>query len=85
MSYKLHTSHHLVISHFLCSPFVHVAKRVDDSHMYAAYPQYGHSTVWPGYGYQMDDGEEFAHGKQLNNYVCSVVCMYIRSSYSSKL
>ena len=47
------------------SPFVHVAKRVDDSHMYAAYPQYGHSTVWPGYGYQMDDGEEFAHGKQL--------------------
>ena len=39
--------------------------------MYANYPAYGHSTVWPGYGYQMDDGEEFAHGKQLH--VCSVI------------
>ena len=48
----------------LYSPFVHVAKRVDDNNMYAAYPPYGHSTVWPGYGYQMDDGEEFAHGEQ---------------------
>lgn len=56
------------------SPFVHVAKRVDDNNLYAAYPQYGQSTVWPGYGYHMDDGEEFAHGEQLCVYVCVYMC-----------
>ena len=56
------------------SPFVHVAKRVDDNNLYAAYPQYGQSTVWPGYGYHMDDGEEFAHGEQLCVCMCLCVC-----------
>ena len=69
VSYKLYISHHLVTMNFLPSPLFHVAKRVDDSHMYAAYPQYGRSTVWPGYGYQMDDGEEFAHGKTTTSLV----------------
>lgn len=67
---------HFITMNCLCSPFVHVAKRVDDNNLYAAaYPQYGNGTVWPGYGYPMDDGEEFAHGKQLY-YVVLYECVH---------
>ena len=73
VSYSTITLYITIIIVCIYSPFVHVAKRVDDNN-YAAYPPYGHSTVWPGYGYQMDDGEEFAHGEEL--YMCMSLCVY---------
>ena len=64
VSHRVITLYVTIIIICIYSPFVHVAKRVDDNNLYEAYPAYGHSTVWPGYGYHMDDGEEFAHGEQ---------------------
>ena len=69
MSYGFITLYVTITIACTYSPFVHVAKRVDDNNLYASYPPYGHSTVWPGYGYHMDDGEEFAHGEHATVFI----------------